>query len=357
MSRKPELQVCPECEKLAKYAISSQETHRVKRIKCDEHKRRDLNSDYEEIYLRYNTLEKYLPKADPAIFNSPDFKRVISFKAGVYWSLMDKVFRANGFEFCDVESVVMTWSYAFSGLKNGQKPSRRLFNEMMKFLDQRFEGWTKWTWKKFHMSERIGNVPLEDQDFRELHIEKYISESNPMNYGSPFDSQESRFEFLESDARKAASPLLMEQICEMKSVKIHGDRGAEADLIKLQLQDMKGRVIELKGFHSPQINKERRAIVKRIRTLRSAADDIGRERMREIRRFKQMKKTFDADPLKFSEQLCYYASIKHVSFDVRKKAQLICKKYGIDYISWAKKQIEDKNVPSSNFDVRINCEQ
>jgi len=48
-------------------------------------------------------------------------------------------------------------------------------------------------------------------------------------------------------------------------------------------------------------------------------------------------------------RLCELATSKIVDFQVRKKARQLCKKNNIDYIAWAKNQIESRNLNEANF--------
>lgn len=64
---------------------------------------------------------------------------------------------------------------------------------------------------------------------------------------------------------------------------------------------------------------------------------------------KNLKNKFYKNPLKYEKDLCYYATTKHVSSDVRKKARLICKKYNINYAEWLKNESKKIDFDFSNF--------
>jgi hypothetical protein len=64
---------------------------------------------------------------------------------------------------------------------------------------------------------------------------------------------------------------------------------------------------------------------------------------------KKLKDKFYENPLKYKKDLCYYATTKHVSSDVRKKARLICKKYNIDYTEWLKNESKKIDFDFSSF--------
>jgi len=64
---------------------------------------------------------------------------------------------------------------------------------------------------------------------------------------------------------------------------------------------------------------------------------------------KLLKNKFYENPLKYKKDLCYYATTKHVSSDVRKKARLICKKYNINYAEWLKNESKKIDFDFSDF--------
>jgi|GEM_PF-6145129 len=64
---------------------------------------------------------------------------------------------------------------------------------------------------------------------------------------------------------------------------------------------------------------------------------------------RMLKNKFYENPLKYEKDLCYYATTKYVSSDVRKKARNICKKYNINYAEWLKNESKKMDFDFSNF--------
>jgi len=51
----------------------------------------------------------------------------------------------------------------------------------------------------------------------------------------------------------------------------------------------------------------------------------------------------------YADKLSELATLKLTEFEIRKKARSICKKHGIDYIAWARNQIETRNLSTHDF--------
>jgi hypothetical protein len=68
--------------------------------------------------------------------------------------------------------------------------------------------------------------------------------------------------------------------------------------------------------------------------------------------YRVMKAELTGNISKYADRLAEIATSKSVDYNVRKKARSICKKNGIDYISWAKTKIEDSHVDPHNFTLR-----
>lgn len=326
----------------------------------------NLKEDFEAVYLRMRTLKRFMGLADPAITGSLDFKKVIKFKSESYWRWGTKIFQPNGFEYEDLESIVTAWSYGFAGIKRGIAPSKELFNHMMKFLDQRFQNMTDWTWKKFGLSERIGQISMDgqltidDEDGRkaiEIRSASTLPSADFMNY-RPFMSQEEWFDSRQPTKEDPQSRLVSAQIAEMKLCELKENTTKKSELIRDQLREIKLRIREIRrGERKGPYRLERRTLYCRLRALQLEAATMDAKRTQEAVQVDCMRARLHQDPIKYKDQLCHYASTKHVQYDVRKKARQICAQYGIDYINWATRQIRELNVPANNFDIRIPSEQ
>ncbi len=72
---------------------------------------------------------------------------------------------------------------------------------------------------------------------------------------------------------------------------------------------------------------------------------------KEIAKFKVkvMRSRLTSNISEYAERLAEIATSKQVEFAVRKKARRVCKENGIDYIAWAKGQIEARNLTDADF--------
>jgi hypothetical protein len=63
----------------------------------------------------------------------------------------------------------------------------------------------------------------------------------------------------------------------------------------------------------------------------------------------QMRSKLEANLPEFKGKLAEIATSKVVEFKVRKKARMMCQKYGIDYLTWARAQIKSRNLNENDF--------
>lgn len=349
--------VCDSCAADAGYIVGNIPTHQIEVKKCKQHcKRRRLNDDFESIYLRFNTLRRYIRRATPEITGTPDFQRVIKFKTEAYWKWGEKILHPSGFESEDLMSVVTAWSMAFAGMRAGEQPSRRLYNDMMKFLDQRFEYMSKGVWRKFNISERPGTVSIDCFDNPEAFAADGISKANPMAY-LPFLSQEEYCERILPIQGLPRNPMIVQQTYELRNCDASGNMRRKQEIIKEQLRELKLRLKEIKDHDSPEVAREANSLQRRVKRLRQQGGEvkalITKETKESAEQVSKMRGILHADPKRFSTQLCYYASTKHVSYDVRQEARKVCDRYGIDYVGWATKQVNESRMRPGDLDVRV----
>jgi hypothetical protein len=74
--------------------------------------------------------------------------------------------------------------------------------------------------------------------------------------------------------------------------------------------------------------------------------ETGKERKAKL---DSMRKVLNGDIAKYSDRLSELATAKIIDFQVRKKARQLCKKHSIDYVAWAKKQIETRKLSETDF--------
>lgn len=72
---------------------------------------------------------------------------------------------------------------------------------------------------------------------------------------------------------------------------------------------------------------------------------------KEISKFKSkvLRSRLDMNIDLYADRLAEIATSKQVEFAVRKKARRVCKEKGIDFIAWANRQIEARNLNESDF--------
>jgi hypothetical protein len=64
------------------------------------------------------------------------------------------------------------------------------------------------------------------------------------------------------------------------------------------------------------------------------------------------KQSIKDNPEKYAESLAWYATTKHVSYDVRRAARRYCTKYNIDYKALVSELIAKNDYDKSNFDLK-----
>jgi hypothetical protein len=62
-----------------------------------------------------------------------------------------------------------------------------------------------------------------------------------------------------------------------------------------------------------------------------------------------MRENLEENIDQYRDRLAEMATSKLVEYSVRKKAREMCRKYGIDYLNWAKGQIAARNLNSTDF--------
>jgi len=76
------------------------------------------------------------------------------------------------------------------------------------------------------------------------------------------------------------------------------------------------------------------------------------EDMKKPKPLSELKKKLDDNWQDHKETLAHYATTVYAPSDVRKKARSFCKKYGIDYVGWAKSKIESGRMTDQDIDLR-----
>jgi hypothetical protein len=239
--------------------------------------RRNLKNNFEEMYLRYNMVKKHIKEADPTIVDDPNFKRCVAFMTKRYFFRYKDFFVSNGFEMEDVSNIVMLFGLTYWGHSKPASRDHNAFNIMMRYINQRMQTTVRWISKKFHTEEISAIVSLDS-----LHGDIRQDDNDLFDLDS-----------LSSDNIIESSPR--------------------------RKTNVKNIDDELLAEDQRRAKKEIRASKKRDKQLSFL-----------------LKKKLEHNPSLYSEDLCYYATSKHVGKDVRMKARSMCREYGIDYVQWLK---------------------
>lgn len=267
--------------------------------------KRNISEDFEAIYLRYNMIKKHMPRADKAELDKPDFKKAVKYMASKYYGKHRDLFASNGFEYEDILSIVTVFGLTYMGLEvviEDDRNGRAKYLIMMRYISQRMNNLIRWITKKFNTDDAW--VVTMDK------FSGVVDRHSAALYKEIDIASEEDLLVVQQDAMEALNSQLSQ------------DRG-NAELLAEKSDVM------------TSINKTRKQITKKNKKRKSLLS--------------KLRKKLDAKPEKYLEQLCYYATTKHTSRDVRRKARGLCRKYGIDYIEWLKKKSENPNFDPTQF--------
>jgi hypothetical protein len=264
---------------------------------------RERSKDFEEIYLRMPTLKRFVHKADEQIMQDPNFQKTVKYMTARYFNGYKSFLKGNGFDRDDLENIINLFGLAFMGMpqKEGIE-SRDLYGLMMRFIQQKCNFFLETIGRKFNSNDTI----IVSFD----HFSG-IEGSKPQQ-----EDEESRAEWLDN------SIFMIEE--KMKTCSTD-----ERFTLKMTRNEFK-----------KELTKANDSIDKKKREFNGSRKET----------LDKLRQLFLADPHKYSNQLSHYATTKHVSKDIRKKARLMCNKYGIDYKKWLKEKLNDYATDSIEFD-------
>ena len=265
--------------------------------------RRNLRDHFEAMYLRYNMASKYMRKADQTILQDTQFKKVVAYMAGVYFNRYRHLLVNHGFEYEDVHSIVTVFGLTYWGHSSPPERNKTAFMFMMRYVGQRMQTFVRWVSRKFSADEvqvmTSGNFQfLSDQSIFDAGIHE---ETEP-------DDQD----------------YLIEEIAALEKILV--DDEVPDRYVKRTLKTSK-KILTAQQKIRLQERKEQDALTK------------------------DLKSRLEADPKAYSEQLCYYATSKHVGKDVRNRARVMCRRYGIDYVQWLKDKSLKLDFDSNQFTI------
>lgn len=284
----------------------------------DKAKRYNLNDHFEDVYLRSKTLRRYIDKTDTNIMRSTETAKVINYATERQMSVYGKMFQWNAFDREDIRSIVSIFACCFTGLEVQDKPKRDYYYLMMNFIDQRMEFFVGCMLRKFQYNDVVCYNVLNgetaehgfyDEQFRDDPMDFVANKEKVAEYVSgPFAEPE--ISYVEK-AEKAED--------ELETLKIQHCDAVQGNEPKKRINSLARNIRRLTG------------------TAQSYNQKANQKRKEEQKLNIELKKKFTEDPHKHAEQLSYYATYKGVPYDVRRVAKRICKKYGIDYVSYVGK--------------------
>lgn len=287
-------------------------------------KKRNIHDDFERIYMRFNDVKRFMPHADLTIGETKDFKSVVEYIVHIYRGneRYKTFFSRNGFEAEDLRNVATVFAYTFVGRQAALGLDPRDFRLMIRYIGQRMSRLLNWTAKKFYNDEvtvtpgleTLRNPTLSDS------TRNRVDRVSHLSYALWVDS-ESPQEISEVDRLNA----MKQDLDEMKAALAGATKGLPA---------------------TRKLKNEVKALASAERALRRR---LASERGRQRGISEQLRSKLKTDPEKYREQLCYYATTKSVSHDVRNAARSACDKYGFDYKTWAKQKIADTELFGAEF--------
>jgi hypothetical protein len=252
-------------------------------------KRNNLTDNFEQVYLAYKALQRYIPNSDESVLSNVGFIKVVNYKARQYWKKTQFFWISNGFDYEDVHSMIQLFGYSFFGSGTELTTDKDGFNVMLRFIDQRLMNVENCVTRKFQLDEVIrNNHQLREDDQEEL-AREFDEEGIDLNKDDT-DNDEEFDNYYDED---------------------------------VEVEDS-GEILEL--YSANKAKKDSWYISTRL-------GDIAKE------------------PERYSTQLAHYATTKHVGGDVRKAARKICEKYNIDYNQWAKEKVQD-GFSQTEYDIK-----
>lgn len=252
--------------------------------------RRNLKDHFEAMYLRYNMAEQYMRKADQTILQDTQFKKVVAYMAGTYFHRYKDLLMNNGFEFDDLHNIITVFGLTYWGHSKPEARDKKAFMFMMRYIGQRMQTLIRWISRKFGADEA---TMITSDSFQ-------------------FLADRSMYSIYSDVAKEDEDEITPEDVQD------------EIDSLSLNLT--------VRDRYTSRAIRERKAILSKIRKESTARKKMDAELTSRLRA-KLM-----SDPSKHKDQLCYYATSKHIGKDMRNKARSLCKKCGIDYIGWLKEK-------------------
>lgn len=251
--------------------------------------RRNLSNDFEAMYLRYNMAAKYMSEADKSILDDPQFKKVVSYMTNYYFNRYRDLMSSNGFEADDLRNVITVFGLTYWGHCKPEARDRKAFTLMMRYMSQKIRTMVRWISRKFGADEVV------------------------------------LVGFRTADSMQRAESMLVAQESESQ----------EDEVQTFSDGDPYQEMLDAEQEEETRKTDKRTAADKRSSRMLVAA----------------MRRKLEENVEEYSEQLCYYATSKHVAHDVRMRARKFCRQYGIDYAKWLKERADKLGTDMNQFTV------
>ena len=285
--------------------------------------RNNIKDNFEAVYLRMNTLRKYIHKADPNLLHDREFKRCINYMTFRYFYANRYLFSINGFEREDLQNIITLYGLAYFGCNAKSMDQRGQYLCMMKFISQRMSNLINWIAKKFGVDEI--QVTLMGK-FPKMIDTLYQPQTITIN-GIPMWGHDN-------------------QLTNSEQLRSMFNRFDEINIsIANKRKTASARKLSLHDSSYSSLLQEKKVVADNIATLQ--AKTVRRSKNKDLLQALRVK--LADNPSKYSEQLSYYATSKHVGSDIRKAARAICNKYDINYKEWAKVKMNDGHGNNNDY--------
>lgn len=299
----------------------------------------NTRDNFEDVYLRTNCFKKgmdSLASQDAEKYlKDPEFNKCISHVARSMFTKHQVRLINCGFEQEDVRSITSIYGLTFMATKPETETSRDMYMLMFNYISQRWSNFLIRLDIKFFNNEHIGEVRID---------------GSMLSKGSGYKVGYSDIERPISESKLAQDdPNLLAVINGEGSEFLAKPIADQIDILKDSVQEIK---TELRRYIHPK-TREHMVYRNKLKVhLKAAREELAALRKKvsdEKKALSKLKSKLAEDPKKYAERLAFLATSKHISVDVRKNAQKMCRKYAINYVMWAKNHIEQKNLNPDYF--------
>lgn len=263
--------------------------------------RNNYRDNFEKVYLRYNIIQRAIKmlsqeKVDE-ILAKPLFIRCTTYIARRTFRKNMNFLCDHGFWQEDLESISKIFGLSFYLYGTEFKSEKDESMLLMRYIGHRFQRFVEWATKKFGRDDKV---------YESVGIERAIDGTNYAKSYVPDDEDDSlidKITFATEDSDQIEA-----QVTELRArIKAQG-KNAVLTHTKSVL-NRKAKIIKKDLMVMRRTHREQRAASKQLTEA--------------------LKSKLDTEWYQYKDQLVHYATSKHVAYDIRKKAQDYCRKYGI----------------------------